>query len=109
MSLNIEETSISQLSNRTYASVRQYFEGQKDGHVDLSKIRAYWSEMQGEREKERKLMSKMVQVLRKSIASSDVSHRLALIHSTGVLLSKSKKLPFQLTNSSLSEVWHSLA
>ena len=76
MSLNIEETSISQLSNRTYASVRQYFEGQKDGHVDLSKIRAYWSEMQGEREKERKLMSKMVQVLRKSIASSDVSHRM---------------------------------
>lgn len=32
--------------------------------------------MQGEREKERKLMSKIIKVLRKTIASSDVTHKL---------------------------------
>lgn len=37
--------------------------------IDLDKVRMHWKAMLSEREKERKLMSKLVQELRKALAT----------------------------------------
>lgn len=45
-----------------------FFENKKNGHdMDIEKFRKQWEEIRGEREKEKKIMDRLISNLRKTV------------------------------------------
>lgn len=59
---------LQEIANKTYAVVSLFMENKKNGqNMDIEKFRKQWEEIRSERDKEKKIMDRLISTLRKTV------------------------------------------
>lgn len=59
---------LQEIANKTYAAVSMFMENKKNGqNMDIEKFRKQWEEIRSERDKEKKIMDRLISTLRKTV------------------------------------------
>ena len=62
---------LQEIANKTYAAVKMFMENKKNGQdMDIEKFRKQWEEIRTERDREKKIMDRLISNLRKTVASA---------------------------------------
>lgn len=64
-------TKLQEIANKTYATVRGFMENKQNGqNLDIERFRKQWHEIRTERDREKKIMDKLISSLRKTYLSA---------------------------------------
>lgn len=67
---------LQEIANKTYAAVSMFMENKKNGqNMDIEKFRKQWEEIRSERDKEKKIMDRLISTLRKTVLSATNSQK----------------------------------
>ena len=70
-------TKLQEIANKTYATVRGFMENKQNGqNLDIERFRKQWHEIRTERDREKKIMEKLISSLRKTYLSAQSSKKL---------------------------------